>query len=209
MDRTSTDPVSGMSERTFIDRRFNDPIKDPASQIPWDRLAAVATKYRAVFEEVSETLRQLGYREVVHVLPEALLRGPEVFWVLDLRDPGTIAVLGSLRTAGRVQGLCLTGTSKLAGTKEVLRLGARMMLVLPSVEDPTQQERNPADVKLTARMRQVYQGVADGMTYTEMAAALGIKRHTVSGHMIGATRRMGAANVAHGVLLAMRAGFIH
>ncbi len=71
------------------------------------------------------------------------------------------------------------------------------------VADVGGQERT-----LSAREVQVLALAADGLSNPEIARELGLSALTVKSHLARMTRRLGARDRAHLVLLALRAGVI-
>jgi DNA-binding CsgD family transcriptional regulator len=61
---------------------------------------------------------------------------------------------------------------------------------------------------LTARQLEVLSRVADGATYSELAAEWHVAETTVRGYGHRAMLRLGATSMAHAVLLACRAGLL-
>jgi DNA-binding CsgD family transcriptional regulator len=71
------------------------------------------------------------------------------------------------------------------------------------VSDVTGRER-----RLSAREVQVLALAAEGLSNPEIAERLGLSALTVKSHLSRMTRRLGARDRAHLVLLALRAGVI-
>ena len=65
-----------------------------------------------------------------------------------------------------------------------------------------------AGIALTERERSVLALVADGRTYEQIAAALGIGAETARTHLRKASERLGAATKTHAVASALRLGLI-
>ena len=63
-------------------------------------------------------------------------------------------------------------------------------------------------IELSARELEVLQGVADGRSNGDIAAALQLSPLTVKSHLARIGRKLGTGDRAHAVLLALRAGVI-
>ncbi len=145
----------------------------------------------------------------------ALLGGPAR---PDESTPGAVA---ALREAGWDHVVVLGGERRPAAVAEALAGGARGYLVAPPsrsvdgvaqagpaaqpvpVNDVTGRERT-----LSPREIQVLALAADGLSNPEIALRLGLSALTVKSHLSRMTRRLGARDRAHLVLLALRAGVI-
>lgn len=92
-----------------------------------------------------------------------------------------------------------------AGMRCVLTPGTRPKGPGP---DRTIDVGTGAPVAISAREAQVLQLVADGLDNQEIAGRLGISAQTVKSHFSGMRRRLGSADRARLVMLALRAGVI-
>ena len=63
-------------------------------------------------------------------------------------------------------------------------------------------------IEMSAREVEVLQGVADGRSNGDIAAALQLSPLTVKSHLARIGRKLGTGDRAHAVLLALRAGVI-
>jgi len=62
--------------------------------------------------------------------------------------------------------------------------------------------------RLSAREVQILQGLADGLSTGQVAGELGLSPLTIKSHMTRLTRRLGARNRVHAVLMALQAELI-
>jgi two-component system, NarL family, nitrate/nitrite response regulator NarL len=68
--------------------------------------------------------------------------------------------------------------------------------------------RGPAAAALTAREAQILALLAEGMVNKEIAARLGISRHTVKTHLAALFHKLGVTTRAEAVAAGARAGVI-
>jgi len=61
---------------------------------------------------------------------------------------------------------------------------------------------------LTDRETQVLQGIANGLTYFDIAEQLHVSRETVAKHAANLIRKLEAGNRTHAVVIALRAGLL-
>jgi DNA-binding CsgD family transcriptional regulator len=135
-------------------------------------------------------------------------------------DDSTPAAVAALRAAGWDHVVVVGGDVRPTAVARALGTGARGFLVAaPCPPDPT---ADPAPVAravpvadvggqertLSAREVQVLALAADGLSNPEIARELGLSALTVKSHLARMTRRLGARDRAHLVLLALRAGVI-
>ena len=99
--------------------------------------------------------------------------------------------------------------------RTVLDAGARGYLFRrPGGERPPRAEwtqvrtASGTVIELSARELEVLQGVADGRSDGDIAAALQLSPLTVKSHLARIGRKLGTGDRAHAVLLALRAGVI-
>jgi DNA-binding CsgD family transcriptional regulator len=81
---------------------------------------------------------------------------------------------------------------------------ARFPVARPAAQDARSRDSRPRRLRrpLTAREIEVLALIADGKTNEEVAAQLGIARHTVKSHMAHILDALGAMNSAHAVAIA-------
>jgi DNA-binding NarL/FixJ family response regulator len=134
-------------------------------------------------------------------------------------DDSTPAAVAALRAAGWDHVVVVGGDVRPTAVARALGRGARGFLVAapcpPDLADPAPAARAVpvADVggqerTLSAREVQVLALAADGLSNPEIARELGLSALTVKSHLARMTRRLGARDRAHLVLLALRAGVI-
>lgn len=83
---------------------------------------------------------------------------------------------------------------------------AAAKIVLGQLRGATSPE--PHGPGLTAREREVIEGIARGLTYDDVAVALGISTNTVRTHIRSSYEKLGVATKAEAVALAMRRGLL-
>jgi len=135
-------------------------------------------------------------------------------------DNSTPAAVAALRAAGWDHVVVVGGDVRPTAVARALGRGARGFLVAaPGPVDraadapPAARPVPVADVggqerTLSAREVQVLALAADGLSNPEIARELGLSALTVKSHLARMTRRLGAHDRAHLVLLALRAGVI-
>jgi len=135
-------------------------------------------------------------------------------------DDSTPAAVAALRAAGWDHVVVVGGDVRPTAVARALGTGARGFLIAaPSPPDlaadpaPVARSVPVADVggherTLSAREVQVLALAADGLSNPEIARELGLSALTVKSHLARMTRRLGARDRAHLVLLALRAGVI-
>jgi DNA-binding NarL/FixJ family response regulator len=135
-------------------------------------------------------------------------------------DDSTPAAVAALRAAGWDHVVVVGGDVRPTAVARALGRGARGFLV--AVPGPVDLSADPAPVAravpvadvggqertLSAREVQVLALAADGLSNPEIARELGLSALTVKSHLARMTRRLGAHDRAHLVLLALRAGVI-
>ena len=97
----------------------------------------------------------------------------------------------------------LTGPD-LAALKTALTGAMRLQAELAKDPEPPM----PVDSGLTERQWQVLHKLADGSSLADIAQELGVSTETVRTHATHLYRKLGAANRAHAVILAVRAGIL-
>ena len=135
-------------------------------------------------------------------------------------DDSTPAAVAALRAAGWDHVVVVGGDVRPTAVARALGRGARGFLVaapgpveLSADAAPVARAVPVADVggqerTLSAREVQVLALAADGLSNPEIARELGLSALTVKSHLARMTRRLGARDRAHLVLLALRAGVI-
>jgi DNA-binding NarL/FixJ family response regulator len=135
-------------------------------------------------------------------------------------DDSTPAAVAALRAAGWDHVVVVGGDVRPTAVARALGRGARgFLLAAPGPVDlsadpaPMARAVPVADVggqerTLSAREVQVLALAADGLSNPEIARELGLSALTVKSHLARMTRRLGAHDRAHLVLLALRAGVI-
>ena len=135
-------------------------------------------------------------------------------------DDSTPAAVAALRAAGWDHVVVVGGDVRPTAVARALGTGARGFLVaapcppdLAADPAPVARAVPVADVggqerTLSAREVQVLALAADGLSNPEIARELGLSALTVKSHLARMTRRLGARDRAHLVLLALRAGVI-
>jgi DNA-binding NarL/FixJ family response regulator len=136
-------------------------------------------------------------------------------------DDRTPAAVAALRAAGWDHVVVVGGNAAPAAVARALGTGARgFLLAAPGLPSDGFADAAPpthavpvADVggrarTLSAREVQVLALAADGLSNPEIARELGLSALTVKSHLARMTRRLGAHDRAHLVLLALRAGVI-
>jgi DNA-binding NarL/FixJ family response regulator len=135
-------------------------------------------------------------------------------------DDSTPAAVAALRAAGWDHVVVVGGDVRPTAVARALGRGARGFLV--AAPGPPDLSADPAPVTravpvidvggqertLSAREVQVLALAADGLSNPEIARELGLSALTVKSHLARMTRRLGARDRAHLVLLALRAGVI-
>jgi DNA-binding NarL/FixJ family response regulator len=135
-------------------------------------------------------------------------------------DDSTPAAVAALRAAGWEHVVVVGGDVRPTAVARALGTGARGFLV--AAPCPPDLGADPAPVAsavpvadvggqertLSAREVQVLALAADGLSNPEIARELGLSALTVKSHLARMTRRLGARDRAHLVLLALRAGVI-
>ena len=135
-------------------------------------------------------------------------------------DDSTPAAVAALRAAGWDHVVVVGGDVRPTAVARALGRGARGFLV--AAPGPVDLSADPAPVAravpvadvggqertLSAREVQVLALAADGLSNPEIARELGLSALTVKSHLARMTRRLGAHDRAHLVLLALRAGVI-
>ena len=135
-------------------------------------------------------------------------------------DDSTPAAVAALRAAGWDHVVVVGGDVRPTAVARALGRGARGFLV--AAPGPVDLSADPAPVAravpvadvggqertLSAREVQVLALAADGLSNPEIARELGLSALTVKSHLARMTRRLGARDRAHLVLLALRAGVI-
>ena len=135
-------------------------------------------------------------------------------------DDSTPAAVAALRAAGWDHVVVVGGDVRPTAVARALGGGARGFLV--AAPGPVDLSADPAPVAravpvadvggqertLSAREVQVLALAADGLSNPEIARELGLSALTVKSHLARMTRRLGAHDRAHLVLLALRAGVI-
>jgi len=135
-------------------------------------------------------------------------------------DDSTPAAVAALRAAGWDHVVVVGGDVRPTAVARALGRGARGFLV--AAPGPVDLSAEPAPVAravpvadvggqertLSAREVQVLALAADGLSNPEIARELGLSALTVKSHLARMTRRLGARDRAHLVLLALRAGVI-
>jgi DNA-binding NarL/FixJ family response regulator len=155
------------------------------------------------------------------VVPTAAGPGALVLLAGVLRpDDSTPAAVAALRAAGWDHVVVVGGDVRPTAVARALGRGARGFLV--AAPGPVDLSADPAPVAravpvadvggqertLSAREVQVLALAADGLSNPEIARELGLSALTVKSHLARMTRRLGARDRAHLVLLALRAGVI-
>jgi DNA-binding CsgD family transcriptional regulator len=135
-------------------------------------------------------------------------------------DDSTPAAVAALCAAGWDHVVVVGGDVRPTAVARALGRGARGFLVaapgsvdLSTDPAPVARAVPVADVggqerTLSAREVQVLALAADGLSNPEIARELGLSALTVKSHLARMTRRLGARDRAHLVLLALRAGVI-
>jgi DNA-binding NarL/FixJ family response regulator len=135
-------------------------------------------------------------------------------------DDSTPAAVAALCAAGWDHVVVVGGDVRPTAVARALGRGARGFLV--AAPGPVDMSTDPAPVAravpvadvggqertLSAREVQVLALAADGLSNPEIARELGLSALTVKSHLARMTRRLGARDRAHLVLLALRAGVI-
>jgi DNA-binding CsgD family transcriptional regulator len=135
-------------------------------------------------------------------------------------DDSTPAAVAALRAAGWDHVVVVGGDVRPTAVARALGTGARGFLI--AAPCPPDLDADPAPVArtvpvadvggqertLSAREVQVLALAADGLSNPEIARELGLSALTVKSHLARMTRRLGARDRAHLVLLALRAGVI-
>ena len=135
-------------------------------------------------------------------------------------DDSTPAAVAALRAAGWDHVVVVGGDVRPTAVARALGRGARGFLV--AAPGPVDLSADPAPMAravpvadvggqertLSAREVQVLALAADGLSNPEIARELGLSALTVKSHLARMTRRLGAHDRAHLVLLALRAGVI-
>lgn len=135
-------------------------------------------------------------------------------------DDRTPAAVAALRAAGWDHVVVVGGDAAPTAVARALGRGARgFLLAAPGRPDPSAAATAVAGAVpvadaggrervLSAREVQVLGLAADGLSNPEIARELGLSALTVKSHLARMTRRLGARDRAHLVLLALRAGVI-
>lgn len=135
-------------------------------------------------------------------------------------DDSTPAAVAALRAAGWDHVVVVGGDVRPTAVARALGGGARgFLLAAPGPPElsvdtaPVARAVPVADVggqerTVSAREVQVLALAADGLSNPEIARELGLSALTVKSHLARMTRRLGARDRAHLVLLALRAGVI-
>jgi len=135
-------------------------------------------------------------------------------------DERTPAAVAALRAAGWDHVVVVGGDAAPTAVARALGRGARgFLLAAPGRPDPSAAgpavagavpvaDAGGRERVLSAREVQVLALAADGLSNPEIARELGLSALTVKSHLARMTRRLGARDRAHLVLLALRAGVI-
>jgi len=135
-------------------------------------------------------------------------------------DERTPAAVAALRAAGWDHVVVVGGDAAPTAVARALGRGARgFLLAAPGRPDPSAvatavvgavpvADAGGRERALSAREVQVLALAADGLSNPEIARELGLSALTVKSHLARMTRRLGARDRAHLVLLALRAGVI-
>jgi DNA-binding CsgD family transcriptional regulator len=130
--------------------------------------------------------------------------------------PATVILLDGPEQVQELGGARLVvGPADPVAVRAVLGAGARGYLF----RRPDRERLSTADwtrvraasgsvIELSAREVEVLQGVADGRSNGDIAAALRLSPLTVKSHLARIGRKLGTGDRAHAVLLALRAGVI-
>lgn len=122
-------------------------------------------------------------------------------------DGGPVAVLAALRRAGWPHVVVVGSDRRTATVVRALTTGARgYLLGAPPPAGGRTPGREQADCALSGRELQVLALAAEGLSNHEIGHELGLSALTVKSHLARMTRRLGARDRAHLVLLAMRSG---
>jgi excisionase family DNA binding protein len=116
-----------------------------------------------------------------------------------LRESGWGALGESAFVAGWAAGEALTVAEATAEAFAAFDL---------ALDSRAQSPESVGDTVLTAREREVLRFLAEGLSDKEIAASLGISRHTVSNHVSAVRDKLGAPSRAGAVALAVRDGLL-
>jgi DNA-binding NarL/FixJ family response regulator len=179
---------------------------DALLQDPPIRQAGIATINQAVFDDVKVTLARIGHGRLLHLSPAQLLSAHRrMLWIVDVRIPGSMALMRRLLAEGHPHGMALTTPHDSEHIRECVRMGLPALVMHREVEPPPLR-KNP--FALTRREIEVLTLVSQGLGNTAVASELGLSMLTVKSHLARMYRRTGARDRAHLVLLAMRDGLI-
>lgn len=168
--------------------------------------AAVITKNRNVYLDVSVTLRRMGTWPIYHVTPQQMLQGPpHLFWVLDGQLPGAVLLADQLLRQGRHAGLYLSTRLEARTHRQLVQMGVPAMLLHRAIQLP---EQTAGAETLTLREVQIVELLAQGSSNQQVGRALGIQPLTVKSHLARISRKLDAEDRAHIVAICMRAGVI-
>ena len=152
-----------------------------------------------------QALRAAWARRLPDGVVEAVDQPPTVI-LLD--GPEQVRELGDAR-------LVVVGPADPVAVRAALGAGARGYLFRrpdrdrpPTAEWTRVRAATGSVIELSAREVEVLQGVADGRSNGDIAAALQLSPLTVKSHLARIGRKLGTGDRAHAVLLALRAGVI-
>lgn len=91
----------------------------------------------------------------------------------------------------------------------ILRVARGERVLSAAVQDVLRAVATGAEPTLTARERQVLQGIARGLTNSEMANGLALSPKTIDSHRMSLMRKLEVNNAPALVLAAIRAGLIN
>lgn len=177
---------------------------------PPERVAVVMTRRQGVFNETRASLRTAGFDRVVHASPQAVLSGPDVFWVMDMRMPDAVELVKRLLGAGRFRGMAVTTGMGMHEIRDVVAGGLPSLLVLAHIEASPVAAGDAGNTlaPLTMREIEVLSAMAEGLSLVDTGQRMGIAERTVKSHLQRIARKLDSRNTAHSVMIAMRAGVL-
>jgi DNA-binding NarL/FixJ family response regulator len=202
------------------------------SSVPGTALLALGSPERG--RVLGAELAGAGYGPVLHAAPadvgEAAVRaGPGDLAVVECGTPsgGCSPAVAALRTAGWRHIVVIGADARPSSVVGALTTGAGAFLVAGDAEPPVRPAsaearppgtggRGPRAVVdaagreqiLSLREIQVVELAAEGLGNVEIGREMGLSALTVKSHLARMTRRLGARDRAHLVLLALRSGVL-
>ena len=154
---------------------------------------AYASQDAFTWPEVIETATKRGRRIIEEGRDFALFTGLTIPVHMGDRTPGIVSFAGESMELSSDD----IGALELIGAHGYSRL-----------LDIFEENQNPKPTRLTPREVDVLHYVACGKTDQEIGHILGLGHYSVKDHLANARRKLGAANRAHSVMIAIRDGHI-